>query len=299
LGARLARLQNQFSDSQLEEIAAIAGQSLPSLTANLFESIDPDVTDRLARERFNISADVEPTEAQLDSVEGDLMTEALSPFLDPQLREAILSAKTLIEQVIDEVTQDELISAGFDAGAKDKAQAILQDFRAFLDDHRDQIEAIQILYSRPYRTGLRYRQVKELAAALQRPPLMLSAPQQQLWKLFEAVEPERVRGKGGKALVDLIAIVRHGLYPDEPLVPVAEVIEVRYQEWLAEQAPFLPDQQAWLDAIKNHIATSLSIEQDDFVETPFAQMGGLGRVYDLFGDRLPSLLDELNDRLAA
>jgi type I restriction enzyme R subunit len=80
---------------------------------------------------------------------------------------------------------------------------------------------------------------------------------------------------------------------------VAEVIEVRYQEWLAEQAPFLPDQQAWLDAIKNHIATSLSIEQDDFVETPFAQMGGLGRVYDLFGDRLPSLLDELNDRLAA
>jgi len=299
LAARLARLQSQFSNSQLEEIAAIAGQSLPSLTANLFESIDPDVTDRLARERFQIAADVEPTEAQLDAVEGDRMTEALSPFLDPQLREAILSAKTLIEQVVDEVTQDELISAGFDAGAKDKAQAILQDFRAFLDDHRDQIEAIQILYSRPYRAGLRYRQVKELAAALQRPPLMLSAPQQQLWKLFEAVEPERVRGKGGKALVDLIAIVRHALHPDEPLVPVAEVIEARYQEWLAEQAPFLPDQQAWLDAIKNHIATSLSIEQDDFVETPFAQMGGLGRVYDLFGDRLPSLLDELNDRLAA
>ncbi len=299
LAARLARLQNQFSDSQLEEIAAIAGQSLPSLTANLFESIDPDVTDRLARERFNILPDGEPTEAQLDAVEGDRMTEALSPFLDPQLREAILSAKTLIEQVIDEVTQDELISAGFDAGAKDKAQAILQDFRAFLDDHRDQIEAIQILYSRPYRAGLRYRQVKELAAALQRPPLMLSAPQQQLWKLFEAVEPERVRGKGGKALVDLIAIVRHALHPDEPLVPVAEVIEARYQEWLSEKAPFLPDQQAWLDAIKNHIATSLSIEQDDFVETPFAQMGGLGRVYDLFGDRLPSLLEELNDRLAA
>ena len=108
-----------------------------------------------------------------------------------------------------------------------------------------------------------------------------------------------MRGKGGKALVDLIAIVRHALHPDEPLVPVAEVIEARYQEWLAEQVPFLPYQQAWLDAIKNHIATSLRIEQDDFVEIPFIQMGGWGRVSDLFGDRLPSLLDELNDRLAA
>lgn len=99
--------------------------------------------------------------------------------------------------------------------------------------------------------------------------------------------------------MDLIAIVRHALHPDEPLVPVAEVIEVRYREWLAEQVPFTPEQLDWLDAIKNHIATSLSIEQDDFVEMPFAQKGGLGRVYQLFGDRLPSLLDELNDRLAA
>lgn len=299
LAARLARLQNQVTAVQLADIEAAGGQSLHDLTINLLDSIDADVTDRIARERFEMPDDLEPTEAQLDAVEGDRMAIALKPFLNPKLREAILNAKTALEQVIDEVTQDSLLSAAFDATAKDKALERLQDFRAFLEAHRDEIEAIQILYSSPYRAGLRYRQVKELAAALQRPPLSLAVPQERLWMLYEAAEPDRVRGKGGKALVDLIAIVRHALHPDELLIPVADRIEARYQEWLTEQQPFTSDQLKWLEAIKNHIATSLAIEQDDFVEVPFSQMGGLGRVHDLFGDRLSSLLDELNDRLAA
>jgi type I restriction enzyme R subunit len=43
----------------------------------------------------------------------------------------------------------------------------------------------------------------------------------------------------------------------------------------------------------------LSIEQDDFDGVPFSQFGGLGRVYELFGDRLPGILEDLNARLAA
>lgn len=42
-----------------------------------------------------------------------------------------------------------------------------------------------------------------------------------------------------------------------------------------------------LDAIKDHIAQSLAIEQTDFDDGPFNRMGGLGKVYQLFGDRLP------------
>ena len=62
---------------------------------------------------------------------------------------------------------------------------------------------------------------------------------------------------------------------------------------------FTPEQTAWLAAIKNHIAQSLAIEQADFEDVPFNQMGGLGKVYQLFGDKLPKMLDELNERLAA
>lgn len=86
-------------------------------------------------------------------------------------------------------------------------------------------------------------------------------------------------------------------------MPVGMTVEERYQEWLAQQAQagaaFTAEQRKWLDAIKDHIANSLRIEQDDFDGVPFNQLGGLGRVYELFGDRLSSILEELNERLAA
>ena len=54
-----------------------------------------------------------------------------------------------------------------------------------------------------------------------------------------------------------------------------------------------------LETIKDDIATSLSIDQDDFDSVPFNQFGGLGKAYELFGDTLTALLEELNARLAA
>ena len=37
----------------------------------------------------------------------------------------------------------------------------------------------------------------------------------------------------------------------------------------------------WPLAIKDHIASSLMIEQDDFEYAPFNQFGGIGRAYEL------------------
>jgi type I restriction enzyme R subunit len=62
---------------------------------------------------------------------------------------------------------------------------------------------------------------------------------------------------------------------------------------------FTADQLAWLNLIRDHIATSLSIESTDFDYSPFAQQGGLGKANQLFGSKLPALLDELNAALVA
>ena len=74
-------------------------------------------------------------------------------------------------------------------------------------------------------------------------------------------------------------------------------------EWLDQQTTlgivFTPEQREWLDMIKDHIATSLTISRDDFEDIPFSRRGGLGQVYQLFGERLDNVLDELNERLAA
>ena len=41
------------------------------------------------------------------------------------------------------------------------------------------------------------------------------------------------------------------------------------------------------------------IEQDDFEYAPFNQFGGIGRAYELFGDRLAEIMEELNARLTS
>jgi type I restriction enzyme R subunit len=253
-----------------------------------------------ALEKFKVPEGKEPTEKQLQQVEQEQMGEALKPFHNPKLRNAILSVRDSF-QVIDESTKDKVLRAGFDATALEKARAMLGSFRKFIEDNKDEIEALKVLYSRPYRAGLRYGQVKELAAAIQQRPHQLHP--ERLWQAFETVEPDKVRGHGGKQLVDVIALVKHALDPNTLLAPVNLTVEERYQRWLADQekvgATFTQEQRRWLDSIKDHIASSLSIEQDDFDGVPFSQIGGLGRAYELFGDRLPEILEDMNARLAA
>ena len=184
---------------------------------------------------------------------------------------------------------------------------MLASFRKFIEDNKDTIEALQVLYSKPYRAGLKFRHVKELAGKLNQPPFYVDANRPEslmgLWQAHELVEPDQVRGKGGKQLVDVIALVRHAIDPNTPLAPVGMTVEARYQSWMAEKRAggiaFTADQQKWLDAIKDHIASSLNIERDDFEGVPFNQTGGLGRAYELFGDTLDAIMDELNTRLAA
>lgn len=302
LASRLARLEQEVDHDQETAIAnAAGGRNLAILSAELLRSIDADEVTQQAAEKFGIPDDQEPTDKQTSQVEQERMKAALKPFHDPKLRDLILDTKRSLEQVIDEQTKDKLLGAGFDAAAKEKAKSMLISFKQFIDDHKDEIEALKILYSKPYRAGLRYNQVKDLAKAIQQPPHSFNP--ERLWFAYEAVEPDKVKGHGGKQLVDVIALVRHAIDPKTPLAPIGLTVEQRYQQWLVDQkaagATFSPDQQKWLDAIKDHIAASLSIEQGDLDEVPFNQIGGLGRAYELFGDKLTAILEELNARLAA
>lgn len=309
LASRLSRLEQEVSPEQQKQIATESGNKngLAGLSEKLLESIDPDAVARRAQKKFNLPAGQAPTEQQLDAAEHEAMQESVKPFHNPRLRDIIIKAKAAAEQVMDEVTPDTLLRAGFDAAAKEKARSLIGDFQRFIQDNKDEIEALRVLYGKPYKAGLRYRQVRELATKLNVPPFYVDPKEPQtvgrLWNAYEAVEPDKVKGKGGNSLVDLIALVRHAIEPQEPLVPVGAAVDDRYRHWIAEKEKsgmtFTVEQRQWLDAIRDHIAKSLAIEQDDFEDVPFSRMGGLGRAAEVFGDRLPGILGELNERLAA
>ena len=304
IASRLVRLDQRMDDNQREIVEeASGGRTLCQISGDLLESIDPDKNLEKAKEKFGVE---EPSDEQIAKVEKEAVTKALSTFHKPQLREAILSVRRSLDQVIDEQTPDVLLKAGFSDEALQKARTMLTSFKKFIEDNKDEIEAIKILYSRPYRAGLRFKHVKELASKLNQAPFYVDPKYPEsvgtLWRAYELTEPQKVRGKG-KQLVDVVALVKHAIDPSSLLSPMGMTVEERYQEWLGEKekagVTFTADQKKWLDAIKDHIASSLAIEQDDLEEVPFNTIGGLGRAYELFGDRLAPILDELNMRLAA
>jgi len=125
-----------------------------------------------------------------------------------------------------------------------------------------------------------------------------------LWDAFAVTAPGKVKGRTqAKRFADLIPLVRFALQQQPVLAPFADSVAERFGRWLKVKADagivFTPEQMTWLEAIRDHIATSLSIEPDDFDYAPFSQRGGLGKVHQLFGEQLPVLLDELNEALAA
>lgn len=106
----------------------------------------------------------------------------------------------------------------------------------------------------------------------------------------------------------------YGLYIDGKVAGVIEAKKVgenltgvetqtdKYAKGLPDGVPHHTDEQMqWLVTIEDHIASSLMIEQDDFEYAPFNQFGvlGLGRAYELFGEELTRIMEELNTRRAA
>ena len=162
LAARLAALDLRLGDEDRREISSVGGKDLKALAHDLLGSLDPDAQERRAVETSGLAEGEEPTDEQMDEAEEAMIVEALSPLYDPRLRQKILDVKSSFEQVIDETTPDELLSAGYDEAAAEKARDLVGGFERFIRENREEIEALEVLYSRPYRTGLRYSQVKDL-----------------------------------------------------------------------------------------------------------------------------------------
>ena len=192
-----------------------------------------------------------------------------------------------------------MIEANFSAEALEKARGMVESFAQFIEDNKDEITALQILYSRPYKSPLKFENIKELAETINKPPHHLT--EDNLWAAYSALEKSKVRGAGGaRIMTDLVSLVRFALQQENELVPFPEKVEANFKSWMAQQEKKFTDEQVhWLTMIKDHIAGNLSIDTEDFEYAPFSQEGGLGKVYQVFGDELNGILNELNKALAA
>ena len=286
-------------DDKAEIEKKSGGKSLENLTAALVNSLDADRHVEQAKKDNNTE---QPTSEQVQQAAAKLIQEAVKPLYDPALRNLLIELKKRDEQTIDNVSQDKVIEAAFSADALERAKGIVQSFEKFIQDHKDEITALQILYNRPYKQPLRFEDIKELANTIQKPPHLWT--ESQLWQAYAALDKSKVKGTTAKRiLTDLVSLVRFAIHQDNELVPFPERVNANFKSWLAQQETsgkkFTPEQRRWLEMIRDHIAANLGIDPSDFDYAPFAQEGGLGKVHQLFGNDLNKIIDELNGTLAA
>lgn len=108
-----------------------------------------------------------------------------------------------------------------------------------------------------------------------------------------------------ETLADFLDAGRTNARSDESVSAVAEATAIYNTpplppgEGRGEGRRFTPEQIHWLKMIRDHIAANLGIEPDDFEYAPFSQHGGLGKVHQLFDDKLNTIIEELSEILAA
>ena len=299
LAGRLARLDRELTPRDRGEIEqASGGRPMQGLIHQLLDAVDPDVQIEAAMQQFEVE---EPSEEQIAQATEKLVDTACAPFDSVELREMLNTFRGRSEQVIDIISRDETLTAEFDEEAREKAQQKVQTFRQFIENNKDELTALQILYSQPYGSReLTYQAVKELAEAINKPPYHLTT--EELWRAYEQLDQSKVRGAGTqKLLTNIISLIRFALEQDEYLEPFPTTVDERYRNWLVEQMEagrqFSGEQLEWLEMIKDHIATSVTIEMEDFDDVPFNQKGGAIKVYQLFGAELDNILEEFNQIL--
>jgi len=300
LASRLARLDRQLTKEDRKLVEELnEGKPLSFVTGALVNALDPDVQTEAARKATGL--DIPPPE-EVQKAGAALLEEAAKPIAaNPALRNKLIEIKKSYEQTIDALSKDQVLEAGYSAAAQEKARSIVESFETFIRENKDEIIALQVLYSRPYKQRLTFKQIKELADAIQRPPRAWTP--ELLWQAYEKLDKSKVHGSGGRLLTDIVSLVRFALHQDGELRPFQEQVQERFAAWLAQQETngrtFTLEQGQWLELIRDHIASSLAIETEDFEYVPFAQHGGLGKAYQVFGQELSPLMNELNEALVA
>ena len=85
-----------------------------------------------------------------------------NPNLQPWVADAL---KAQNEQTIDHVSQDELIYAGYSQAARDQAQTKIENFKRYIEEHKDELLALQVFYGQATPDRLRFLTAKSIAFA--------------------------------------------------------------------------------------------------------------------------------------
>lgn len=297
LANRIIRLNNKMTAGEKKLFEENVGASAGKIAEHLLNAFDEDVI--LEKAKYD-TGESEPSEEQIKRAKSALIKEATEPFNKPEVRDFIENIRRCHDQIIDNVNLDTVLFADFDIKREETADKIIASFREFIEENKDEITALRIIYSQKYSDRpMAIEQMKALYEKLRVKGITV----ERLWDCYAVKQPNKVKRGIAVQLTDLISIIRFEMGLENNLSPFADKVNFNFMKWTLDKNAgaehFTDEQMEWLRMIKEHIITSLSIEQSDFDLNPFDRKGGLGRFYEVFGERYEELLREMNIVLVA
>ena len=306
LASRLIRLEKKLEPKQQEKFTKLNpdGKNLKEAVKDLINTYDVNVIEREARKLLGVSESEEIPED--DEAFENAQKEAQEKLIDiasdnftGEINEFLENARRLAEQIIDDVNRDVVTHSDFAEVTLEQSADTVSEFESFIAEHRDEVTALRIFYSEPYRRKeVTLEMIEELFELLRENKPKLSP--EYVWEAYARLD--NTKGTFIDKFTALVSLIRRASGIDKELTAFNETINRNFKTWVFRKqsgnVKFNEEQMSWLRLIKDHISNSFHIDEDDLDLTPFDGLGGRGRMYQLFAEEYETIFDEINEALA-
>ena len=266
LAGRLARIHNKCNNEQREHFLSLAHTPMSEIASGIYDAFEKGTLPPYN----NIN---EP------NLERKALVSAIANY--PEARKYILILAAGFVTIL-QPGEDELITKGF---TTEEAASTTEAFEKYINEHRDEIEALRIIYNNNGEP-LTYSMLKDLQDQL----LLANSKFRinQLWNNYALLKPEEVTKFGTKeerdAITNIIQLVRYGYHMTSKLVGLQASATQYFNLWCGQLQRTVTDaQKELLKQIVDYIVTNGSCEVQDIIDTdrPYA-----AQIITSFGGRM-------------
>ena len=239
LASRLSRISHKCEEKDREKFISLAHISMMDIASNIFDALEQG----FLPEYINVN---EP-----NTVRKALVCNIANY---PDAREFLLILNAgFIETLMP--GEDTLISKGF---SQEEAQTTTSAFEAYCEEHKDEIEALRIIYNNQGEP-LTYTMLKDLENKLKFASSKFNTSL--LWNSYAIINPQKVKHSSTKeekeALTNIIQLVRYAFHQIERLESLYPSASQRFNLWCGQnQRPLTEEQIGVMQQVFSYIASN-------------------------------------------
>ena len=239
LASRLSRISHKCEEKDREKFISLAHISMMDIASNIFDALEQGSLP----EYVNVNEPNTTRKALVRNIANH-----------PDAREFLLILNAgFIETLMP--GEDTLISKGF---SQEEAQTTTSAFEAYCEEHKDEIEALRIIYNNQG-DPLTYTILKDLEYKLKFASSKFNTSL--LWNSYAIINPQMVKHSSTKeekeALTNIIQLVRYAFHQIERLESLYPSASQRFNLWCGQnQRPLTEEQIGVMQQVFSYIASN-------------------------------------------